>query len=546
MRAEQAAQRRPDLTHAARLGFALASPAGAGNTEKIEESLGALERWGDRRLLAFARAEVDTLRGSRGWVLRPVRIELRPGAERSRERALVDAALALKAEDEWPVGWAGAMRAVQAAVPFDRAALVSATGLGWEVKDACLHPSRLASADRAHAVARRAEGAALFEVRGAMPGLASDEGCLAVVAPVAKGTVLYLEREARAGQDGLDVVAGLARLLAAHLPEPAPAGVEIEAPAIAGLVGRSEPMRALFLDVSRAASSETTVHIFGETGTGKERIARAIHDLSPRARGPFVAVNAAAFGEELFESQLFGHVRGAFTGAVSDSIGYVGEAEGGTLFLDEVADLSPASQARLLRFLQEREYRRLGEQRVRKANLRVLTAANVLLEDLVLAGRFRKDLRFRIDAVTLVAPPLRMRGDDILLLARHFLQRLAGRDKVAVPRLSAEAASALRSYSWPGNVRELQNEMERLVVLVRDRAVGREDLRAPVAAVKVAPGPRALSQARLAVERDVVAAALQRHEGSRTRAAAELGITRQALYEKIRRLGLRNLAPTAP
>ncbi len=367
-----------------------------------------------------------------------------------------------------------------------------------------------------------------------------------MVAPVARGTVLYVERAASAGQAGLDLVAGVAKLLSAQLPEPAGAGVETEVPAVAGLVGRSEPMRALFLDVSRAAPSETTVHIFGETGTGKERIARAIHDLSPRSRGPFVAVNAAAFSEELFESQLFGHTRGAFTGAVQDSIGYVGEAEGGTLFLDEIADLSPASQARLLRFLQEREYRRLGEQRLRKANLRVLTAANVLLEDLVVAGRFRKDLRFRIDAVTLVAPPLRERGDDIPLLARHFLERLAARDKVPVPRLSAEATAALRTYAWPGNVRELQNEMERLVVLVRDRPVGREDLRPPVAATSATPSPRALSQVRLAMERDLVAAALRRHEGSRTRAAADLGITRQALYEKIRRLGLRDRATTAP
>jgi len=543
VRAERAAQLRPDLTQAARLGWALASP-GPGNAARIDEALAALEQWGDRRLLAFARAEVDTLRGNPGFVLRPVRLEPRGTAERARERALVDAALALRGEGEWPEAWASAMRAMRPVVPFDRVALLSSAGVGWELKDACSRPIPLPSTDCAHAVGRRAEGVALFELCRAERGF-GEESRLAMVAPVARGTLLYLERATGGGQEGFDLVAGVARLLSAQLPEAAVAGVEAEVPAIVGLVGRSEPMRALFLDIGRAATSETTVHIFGETGTGKERVARAIHDLSPRSRGPFVPVNAAVLSEELFESQLFGHVRGAFTGAIQDRIGYVGEAEAGTLFLDEIADLSPASQARLLRFLQDGEYRRLGEQRLRKANLRVLTAANVRLEDLVVAGRFRNDLRFRIDAVTLVAPPLRERGDDIPLLARHFLQRLAARDKVPVPRLSAEATAALRTYAWPGNVRELQNEMERLVVLVRDRPVGRDDLRPLVAAVSTTPSPRALSQVRLAMERDLVAAALRRHEGSRMRAAAELGITRQALYEKIRRLGLGDHRATA-
>jgi DNA-binding NtrC family response regulator len=181
---------------------------------------------------------------------------------------------------------------------------------------------------------------------------------------------------------------------------------------------------------------------------------------------------------------------------------------------------------------------------LRKADVRVLTATNVPLDELVRAGRFRDDLKFRIDGVTLVAPPLRTRGDDILLLARHFLAAFAARDQVAVPRLSVEAKAALRKYPWPGNVRELQNQMQRLVVLVRDRKVRREDLLPHVAAACTTPSPRALAEVRRNMEREHVAAALHRHQGSRTLAAADLGITRQALYEKIRRLGLHPGGPT--
>jgi two-component system NtrC family response regulator len=531
-RAEQAAQCRPDLTHAARLGRALATP-GARSTEEIESALGALERWGDRRLLGFARAEVEILRGGRAFVLRPVCARPVVAAGRSRERALVEAALALQSEGNWPLRFARAMRAVKPVVPFGRVALVVTGGDSLELREASDRAEPLCPSDLAHDVATTAQGAALFDVRQA------GAGRLAMVAPVREGTSLYAEGEDGEGQpeDTLDLWIDLARLLAAHLPEGAPAPA-VGAPVIPGLVGRSEPMAALSVAIAQVASSDAPVHVSGETGTGKERVARAIHDLSTRSRGRFVALNAASLSHELFDSQLFGHVRGSFTGAVRDSIGYVGEAEGGTLFLDEIGDLSLPNQARLLRFLQEKEFERLGEQRLRKANVRILTAANVPLEDLVRAGRFREDLKFRIDAVTLVAPPLRTRGEDILLLARHFLERAAGRDRVAAPRLSSDAARALRAYSWPGNVRELQHEMERLVVMVKNRPIRSEDLKAQVATAATVPSVRALSLARVALERDYVTAALRRHEGSRTKTAAELGITRQALYGKLRRLGL--------
>jgi DNA-binding NtrC family response regulator/tetratricopeptide (TPR) repeat protein len=542
-RAERAAQCRPDLTYAARLGRALACP-GPESNEAIDSALGALERWGDRRVLAFARAEVTSLRSGRSWVLQPV--SAKPAAElrRRREQALVEAALALQEGGPWPLRWARSMQAVRRVVPFTRVALLVKGGDGWELREELDRATPLAPSDVAWDVVSRGHGPSAFEVCSDAAGW--GERRLAMVAPVEEGTFLYAEvgRGVTVDEDSLDFLAGVAPVVAASMPyESTQAEDET---AIPGFVGRSEPMRELFADLRNAAQSDqATVHVFGETGTGKERIARAIHDLSARSRGPFVALNAASLSEELFDSQLFGHVKGAFTGAVQDTIGYVGEAEGGTLFLDEVADLSPTSQARMLRFLQEREYRRLGDRRLRKADVRVLTAANVCLEERVRKGLFRDDLRYRIDALTLVAPPLRTRGDDVLLLARHFLVGFAARDKVAVPRLSADAAGALRAYPWPGNVRELQGEMQRLVVLVRDRSVRREDLRPQLASPPIAPSPRALSEVRLALERDHVVAALERHEGSRTRAAADLGITRQALYEKLRRLGLRRALPQA-
>jgi two-component system NtrC family response regulator len=251
-------------------------------------------------------------------------------------------------------------------------------------------------------------------------------------------------------------------------------------------------------------------------------------------------VNAASLSDELFNSQLFGHVRGAFSGAVSDAVGLVTKAEGGTLFLDEVADLSPAGQAKLLRFLQDGEYSRVGSTDLRRANVRVLSAANVRLADRVAAGRFREDLLYRLVILPIEVPPLRERGDDVLLLARHFLKAAAEKDRVPAPRLSADVASALRAYAWPGNVRELENEMRRLVVLARGRVLRREDLSTALKGGASCAAVRGLLDGRLAYERDHVRQALVRNQGHRTRAAAELGITRQALYEKIRRLGLKD------
>jgi len=277
------------------------------------------------------------------------------------------------------------------------------------------------------------------------------------------------------------------------------------------------------------------VHVFGETGTGKERVARALHELSPRRARPFVALNAAGFGDDMLSAELFGHARGAFTGAVSERTGYVAQAEGGTLFVDEVAELSGVAQARLLRFLQEGEYQRVGETLVRRADVRVISATNAELSRRVEAGRFRMDLWYRLNADTVVVPPLRERGLDVLLLARHFLAREAASRAAAAPRLSAAAEAALLAHPWPGNVRELENEMRRLVVRAPGQLVEPEQLSAEIATV----APRAsggLRRALRELESGILRDVLARHPGRQALAAAELGITRQALWAKKRRL----------
>ncbi len=304
--------------------------------------------------------------------------------------------------------------------------------------------------------------------------------------------------------------------------------------ALAGLLGRCPAIESVRRDVVQFGASDVRVHVFGETGTGKERVARALHELSPRATRAFVAVNAAGWGDDLLLAELFGHARGAFTGAVAARDGYVAEAEGGTLFLDEVAELTPLAQARLLRFLQESEYRRLGETTLRRANVRVLSATNVDIALRVREGRFREDLWFRLKHERLVLPPLRERGGDVLLLARHFLGLLAGARGASVPRLTAAAEDALMAHPWPGNVRELESEMLRLVVRHPGGDVGPDELSAEIAAA-----PRPCGTLRLALRRfesELLRETLARHAGRQASAAAELGITRQALWAKRRRL----------
>jgi DNA-binding NtrC family response regulator len=283
-----------------------------------------------------------------------------------------------------------------------------------------------------------------------------------------------------------------------------------------------------------------SVHLHGETGTGKELVARALHATSGR-RGRFVALNAAGLTDGLLESELFGHARGAFTGAVGDREGLVAAAEGGTLFLDEVAELSARGQAMLLRVLEDGEYYRLGESVARRAQVRVVSAANEDLALLVEERRFRKDLRFRLEGERITVPPLRDRGRDVLHLARHFLAWASGPGQ-RPPVLSREAEQALSRYSWPGNVRELLREAQRVVVRASDGVVHRRHLSPELR--RDAPGWRgSFRAARDEWERHHIIRALERHGGNRTATAAEMGISRQALVAKIRRHGIGTSAP---
>jgi DNA-binding NtrC family response regulator len=312
--------------------------------------------------------------------------------------------------------------------------------------------------------------------------------------------------------------------------------MSIESSAHVSLLGRCGAMEELRAGIAQLAPSDVRVHISGETGTGKEKVARALHRLSSRARGPFVAVNVAGFTDELFASELFGHAKGAFTGAVASREGHVAGAEGGTLFIDEVADMSGLAQVRLLRFLQEREYLRVGETRPRRADVRIVSATNVDLGRRVREGRFRQDLLYRLREAVVVVPPLRERGGDILLLARHFLRmQAAARGERASP-LAPCAEAALLRHGWPGNVRELEGEMRRLGAVARGRQITAADLAVEIRGKQPAPRRGGLRAALDRAQYEIIRHTLARHDGVKARAARELGITRQALGAKLRRL----------
>jgi two-component system NtrC family response regulator len=326
--------------------------------------------------------------------------------------------------------------------------------------------------------------------------------------------------------------AELAALLVRMLPAAETASVA--APDADGetLVGNSAAMRAVQKSVGMLADSEASVLITGETGTGKEVVARALHRHGRRAAKPFVAVNCAAIPRDLLESQLFGHARGAFTGAVADRIGSFREADGGTLFLDEIGDMDPTMQAKLLRAVQERVVTPVGGKPV-AVDVRILSATHRDLPALVTEGRFREDLYWRLGVVPLHLPPLRERLADIVTLAEYFLSQTS-----PPRRLSAEAAALLLAHAWPGNVRELRNAMERAAALARHPVLGTADL-AFLAATPTVPAedwlagelPAAIARLEVAMIRR----ALTDSSGNRAEAARRLGIHRQLLYEKLRR-----------
>jgi two-component system, NtrC family, response regulator HydG len=305
-----------------------------------------------------------------------------------------------------------------------------------------------------------------------------------------------------------------------------------------GMVVRSENMQGVLDLAVRAAKVDSTVLVTGESGSGKERIAQLMHAESARADAPFVAINCGAIAESLLESELFGHARGAFTGASADRAGLFEAAGAGTIFLDEIGETTPAMQTKLLRALQERVVRRLGENHDRPFHARILAATNRELTQEVAAGRFRQDLLYRLKVIELRVPPLRDRRDDILPLARHLLADASRRLGRSVTEISARVADQLLRYRWPGNVRELGNAMERAVALAQGKVVELEDL--PEEVRSAIPSPDALNSAIRPlddVERDYILAALDRNDGNQTQTAKQLGIGSATLYRKLKAYG---------
>src|SRR5688572_22456076 len=308
-------------------------------------------------------------------------------------------------------------------------------------------------------------------------------------------------------------------------------------------------MSAAVAAAVRAAASDAPVLIEGETGTGKELFARLIHTKSRRRRRPFMSHNCGATPDTLIENELFGHARGAFTGAHRDEPGLFEAADLGTLFLDEIADVTPLMQMKLLRVLQEGEFRRVGDARPRRANVRLIAATNRPLAAEVAAGRFRADLFYRLHVVALGLPPLRERGPDLGLLVQHLVERAALAEERDPIQLSPSALDALGRYSWPGNVRELENEIRRLTALWAGERVGVEALaervRGALLVDRVAPAGeerarprRGLHAAVQALERQIIAECLVRRAGNKSRVARDLGLSRQGLAKKMRRYGL--------
>ena len=308
------------------------------------------------------------------------------------------------------------------------------------------------------------------------------------------------------------------------------------------LIGAHGGLRAATELARKVLEGDTTVLLTGETGTGKELFARLIHDNGPRRTKNFVAQNCGALPESLLESELFGHARGAFTGATAERRGLFEEAHGGTIFLDEVGEMSPAMQLRLLRVLQEGELRRVGETNTRRVDVRVIAATNADLETAVAAGTFRKDLFYRLNGFPLHLPALRERAADIPALAEHFLAVYRTRARRAVPSISPEAMARLRAYPFPGNVRELEHEIERAVTLAEPgEPIGPEHLLERVRTARPATGtPSTLNDAIEDLKRRMIDDAL-RECGSKTRAAERLGLTRQSLQQMLRR---RNVSPS--
>ncbi len=311
----------------------------------------------------------------------------------------------------------------------------------------------------------------------------------------------------------------------------------------AQLIGESAELQQVINTAGMIASTDVTVLVEGATGTGKELLARAMHAASPRQQQHFVAVNCAALPESLVESQLFGHKRGAFTGAESDHPGFVQQAEGGTLFLDEVGELPLAIQAKLLRFIEYGECQRLGDSQPLKVNVRIIAATNRDLQQQIANGEFREDLYYRLKVVPLALPSLEQRSGDVALLVKHFLATLAQQHDLPEPAVSKHAMQALQQYSWPGNVRELRNLCESLLILLQGKAIEETNLPPQIAQGRAPAGSGVFKLPATGIrldelEVDLLNQALEASNGNKSRAARMLGITRDVFLYRLKKYAI--------
>lgn len=308
------------------------------------------------------------------------------------------------------------------------------------------------------------------------------------------------------------------------------------------MIGKSPKMQEIFRLIKDLAEAEATVLINGESGTGKELVASALHHASPRAKGPFLRVNCAALSENILESELFGHVKGAFTGAVKDRVGRFEAANGGTILLDEIGDVSPRLQSKLLRVLQEREFERVGDSRPVRTDVRVLAATNQNLETLIRSGEFRRDLYYRLNVVRIEIPPLRERRQDIPLLIEHYLRRFTKSMKRETEGVAPETMELFMSYPWPGNVRELENCMERAVILCHEPMILPKHLPRELLNYEVVPSPVSISgQAGVSgngSDRDRVLSVLRQTDWNVAKSARLLGMARNTLYNKLKTMNI--------
>ncbi len=318
---------------------------------------------------------------------------------------------------------------------------------------------------------------------------------------------------------------------------------ELERQRYGELIGSCPGMQEIFRRIEKVAATDVSVLIGGETGTGKEVLAREIHRRSARAKGPFIAVNCGAIPESLLESELFGHVRGAFTGAVATRQGRFQAAAGGTLFLDEVGDMPPSLQVKILRAIQERAVVKVGDTRPENVDIRIIAATNRVLEDEVAAGRFREDLFYRLNVVKLIVPPLRQRGDDVLVLAKLLLDRMAAEMKLPARGLAKDGIEALRRHTWPGNVRELENRLKKALVLSDRAKISAEDLDLTAGSLTpILP----LADAKTKFQREYIDSALARNGGNRTKTARDLGVDARTIFRHLERLEAERQGRTLP